>query len=427
MKQQILENGLSVQPKTVVGQIGACVRRSCAAVFTAGALVALAGCSETDNRQGSQAATENTAKGESLMTAAPSVSESTFGTLPDGTEISLFTITNTNGVEAKIMTYGGIVTSLKAPDKNGEFANVVLGFDSLEPYIENGGSPYFGALIGRFGNRIAEGKFTIDGETYQLEKNDGPNHLHGGYQGFDKKVWTAKPFESDTGAGVEMSLLSPDGDQGYPGNLNVTATYTLTNENALEVQFTATTDKATPVNLTQHSYFNLAPRQGTILDHRMMIDASHFTPVNDTLIPTGEIRPVDGTPFDFNEPTPIGARINEENQQLEFGLGYDHNWVLDKSEPGAYELAARVVEPDSGRVLEVYTEEPAIQFYSGNFLDGSLKGRGISYEYRTGFCLEPQHFPDSPNQPNFPNTILRPGETYSTKMSYTFSTVEDAQ
>lgn len=409
---------------------GSVLRRGIYSLSFVAILALLSGCSDNGSEQNVQSAegdmsdhSSHTTNGKHEMTTAPSVSQSHFGTLPDGTDITLYTVTNSHGIEAKIMTYGGIITSLKTPDKNGEFDDIVLGFDKLEPYIENGGSPYFGALIGRFGNRISEGRFTIDGETYQLDTNNGENHLHGGVEGFDKKVWSAEPFQSDTAAGLEMSLLSPDGDQGYPGNLEVTVTYTLTNDNELLVDFLATTDKATPVNLTQHSYFNLAGT-GDILDHRLMIDASHFTPVDEGLIPTGEIRPVEGTPFDFRTPTAIGARINEDNQQLAYGLGYDHNYVLDKDEPGAMERAALVVEPTSGRVLEVHTQEPGIQFYSGNFLDGTLKGKGTVYEYRSGLCLEPQHFPDNPNQPNFESSILRPGEEYRTRMSFVFTTVK---
>ncbi len=387
-------------------------------------LVSLVACGES-TPESSRSVTANSATdGNNKMASLPSITDEHFGDLPDGTGITLYTLTNSQGLEVKIMNYGGVITSLKAPDKNGNFENIVHGFDSLKPYIEEK-VPYFGALIGRFGNRIAGGKFTIDGETYQLETNNGANHLHGGFEGFDKKVWAATPFETESTVGLKLFLESPDGDQGYPGNLKVNVTYTLTNDNELVVDFQATTDKATPVNLTQHSYFNLAG-EGTILDHLMMIDADKFTPVDETLIPTGELRPVANTPFDFREPTPIGARINQENQQLEYGQGYDHNFVLDKQAPGAFELAARVVEPDSGRVLEVRTEEPGIQFYSGNFLDGTLKGHGRTYEYRSGFCLEPQHFPDSPNQPNFASTILHPGEEYSTRMSYTFLTQDDS-
>jgi aldose 1-epimerase len=390
-------------------------------------LVSLAACGESGSEstpESPHSATSNSVKdGNDKMASLPSITDEHFGDLPDGTAITLYTLTNSQGLEAKIMTYGGVITSLKAPDRNGNFENIVLGFDSLKPYVEEK-VPYFGALIGRFGNRIAEGKFAIDGTTYQLETNDGSNHLHGGFQGFDKKAWEATPFTTESTVGLKLLLESADGDQGYPGNLKVDVTYTLTNDNELLVDFGATTDKATPVNLTQHSYFNLAG-EGTILDHLMMIDADKFTPVDETLIPIGELRPVANTPFDFREPTLIGARIDQENQQLTYGKGYDHNFVLNK-EPGAFELAARVVEPDSGRVLEVRTEEPGIQFYSGNFLDGSLKGQGRTYDYRTGFCLEPQHFPDAPNQPDFASTILRPGEEYSTRMSFTFLTQDDS-
>ncbi len=358
------------------------------------------------------------------MASTPAITDEHFGDLADGTGITLYTLTNSQGLEVKIMNYGGVITSVKAPDKNGDFENIVLGFDSLKPYIEEE-VPYFGALIGRFGNRIAGSQFAIDGETYQLEANDGTNHLHGGFEGFDKKVWAATPFQTASTVGLKLFMESADGDQGYPGNLKVNVTYTLTNDNELVVDFRATTDKATPVNLTQHSYFNLAG-DGTIVDHLMMIDADKFTPVDDILIPTGELRSVANTPLDFREPVAIGARIGQDNQQLVHGRGYDHNFVLNKEAPGAFELAARVVEPISGRVLEVRTEEPGIQFYSGNFLDGTLKGQGRTYERRNGFCLEPQHFPDALNQPNFASPILRPGEEYSTRMSYTFLTQNDS-
>lgn len=396
---------------------------------TAAVLVSLVACGESEsegapessNSTTSTSITANSATdGTDKMASLASITDEHFGDLPDGTGITLYTLTNSQGLEVKIMNYGGVITSLKAPDRNGNFENIVLGFDSLTPYVEEP-VPYFGALIGRFGNRIAGAKFSIDGETYPLEANDGTNHLHGGFEGFDKKVWTATPFIADSMVGLKLFLESADGDQGYPGNLKVYVIYTLTNDNELVVDFRATTDKATPVNLTQHTYFNLAG-EGTVLNHLMMINASKFTPVEERLIPTGELRPVANTPFDFREPTPIGARINQENQQLVYGHGYDHNFVLDKDAPGAFELAARVVEPDSGRVLEVRTEEPGIQFYSGNFLDGTLKGQGRTYDHRTGFCLEPQHFPNAPNQPNFASTILRPGEEYSSRMSFTFLT-----
>ena len=356
--------------------------------------------------------------GEVTVTQAPTVSESEFGTMPDGEKITQFTLTNGNGVEVKIITYGGIITSLKTPDRNGTMDDIVLGFDELEPYLK--GTPYFGALIGRYGNRIAGGRFEIDGVAYQLDTNDGPNHLHGGVVGFDKKVWSAEPFTSEASAGVKLSLVSEDGDQGYPGTLSVTATYSLTNDDELITEFHATTDKPTIVNLTGHSYFNLAGR-GQILDHQLMINAEHYTPVDETLIPTGEIAPVAGTPFDFTSATAIGSRINDDNEQLRRGRGYDHNFVLNRTAESDMELAARVTEPTSGRILEISTEEPGIQFYSGNFLDGTLSNGDRVFSYRTGLCLEPQHYPDSPNHPNFPSTILRPGEEYTTRMSYRFS------
>lgn len=359
-------------------------------------------------------------KGIATVDQKPTVSESVFGTMPGGEKISQFTVTNSNGIEAKIITYGGIITSLKTPDKNGHLGNIVLGFDELEPYLE--GTPYFGALIGRYGNRIAGGKFEIDGIVYQLDTNDGPNHLHGGLVGFDKKLWSAEPFSSEAGAGVKLSLVSQDGDQGYPGTLSVTATYTLTNDDELITEFRATTDKTTIVNLTQHSYFNLAG-QGEILDHELMINADSYTPVDETLIPTGEIAPVEGTPFDFTAAKPIGADINEENEQLGNGQGYDHNFVLNRESPFDMELAARVTEATSGRILEIFTQEPGIQFYSGNFLDGTLKSGDRVFSLRTGFCLEPQHYPNSPNEPDFPSTVLRPGEEYLTRMSFKFSTL----
>jgi aldose 1-epimerase len=358
-------------------------------------------------------------KGTDTVNQVPTVSESVFGTTPDGDTISQFTVANSNGVEAKIITYGGIITSLKTPDANGNLGNIVLGFDALEPYLE--GTPYFGALIGRYGNRIAGGRFEIDGVGYQLDTNNGPNHLHGGVVGFDKKVWAAEPFSSESEAGVKLSLVSEDGDQGYPGTLSVTATYTLTNDDELVTGFRATTDQPTIVNLTQHSYFNLAG-EGQILDHELTLNASHYTPVDETLIPIGEIAPVAGTPFDFTTARPIGANIDEENEQLANGQGYDHNFVLDRASASGMELAARIVEPASGRVLEILTQEPGIQFYSGNFLDGSLNNGDRMFSFRTGFCLEPQHYPDSPNQPDFPSTVLRPGEEYVTRMSFRFST-----
>lgn len=347
----------------------------------------------------------------------PQVDRKPFGTLPDGTQIDVFTLRNSKGAEARIINYGGLVISLKVPDRNGNMGDVVLGYDNLQGYLKE--SPYFGALIGRYGNRIANGQFTLDGKTYQLPKNDGPNTLHGGVKGFDKVVWTPKALATPEGPALELTYLSRDGEQGFPGNLNVRAVYSLTEDNGLKLEYTATTDKPTVVNLTQHSYFNLAGK-GTILDHVVTLPADRFTPVDKTLIPTGELQPVEGTPFDFRKPTAIGARINQENEQLKFGKGYDHNWVINKgSELG---LMARVEEKTTGRVLEVLSTEPGLQFYTGNFLDGSITGKGgWVYQFRNAFCMEPQHFPDSPNQPNFPSVVLRPGQVYKNTIIYRFS------
>ena len=344
-----------------------------------------------------------------------------FGTAPDGEPVQLYTVTNANGVVMKVTNYGGIITELHVPDRDGQLEDVVFGFDSLEPYFED--SPYFGAVIGRYGNRIAGGQFSLDGETYTLPTNNGPNTLHGGEVGFDKVVWDVEPFERDGEQGVVLTRTSPDGEQGFPGALDVTVTYTLTDENEVVFNYEATTDQATPVNLTQHSYFNLAGAgEGRILDHELVLNADAFTPVDETLIPTGEIRPVEGTPFDFRQSTAIGERIDADDQQVAYGSGYDHNVVLN-GEAGEMKLAARVYEPTSGRVMEVRTTEPGLQFYSGNFLDGSLTGKGgVTYDRRSALALETQHFPDSPNQPGFPSTILRPGETYRSQTVYTFST-----
>ena len=346
------------------------------------------------------------------------VSREPFGQTKEGTPVDIYTLRNSKGSEARIMTYGGIVVSLKVPDKTGQVGDVVFGYDNLNGYLEK--SPFFGALIGRYGNRIAKGKFTLDGQEYTLATNDGPNTLHGGIRGFDKVVWTAKPVETSGGAGLQLTYLSKDGEEGYPGDLEVTATYILTEDNALRIEFTATTDKDTVVNLTHHSYFNLAGK-GDILNHSVMINADKFTPVDATLIPTGELRPVDGTPFDFRTPTTIGARINQDDEQLKFGKGYDHNWVINKP-MGKFGLMARVTEPTTGRALEVSSTEPGLQFYSGNFLDGTITGKGGQvYQHRAAFCMEPQHFPDSPNKPNFPSTELKPGETYHNIIVYKFS------
>jgi len=322
-------------------------------------------------------------------------------------------------MEVRAMTYGGIVVSLRVPDRQGRLDDVVLGYESAAAYAKN--DPYFGAIIGRYGNRIAKGRFTLDGKTYELATNNGPNHLHGGIKGFDKVMWKGDPFQNDAGAGVIFTYTSPDGEEGYPGTLKVRVTYTLTNKSELEVDYHATTDKPTIVNLTQHSYFNLAG-QGTrdILDHRLRLNADRFTPVDAALIPTGELAPVEGTPLDFRQPSAIGARIDQDNQQLKNGTGYDHNWVLNGTGSGLH-LAARVVEPTTGRTLEVSTTEPGVQFYTGNFLDGTITGKqGRVYKRRYGFCLETQHFPDSPNEPKFPSTILRQGEEYVSRTVMAF-------
>ncbi|MDZ7302381.1 MAG: galactose mutarotase [candidate division KSB1 bacterium] len=348
------------------------------------------------------------------------IEQSVFGKTTDGQQALLFTLQNASGMKATLTNYGAIVTALYVPDRNGKFDDVVLGYPTLDAYLKP--HPYFGAIVGRVGNRIAKGKFTLEGVTYKLATNDGENHLHGGIKGFDKVVWSADSVRLDDAVGVKLSYLSKDGEEGYPGNLSCTVTYWLTNNNELKIEYHATTDKATPVNLTHHSYFNLAGQgQGNILNHQLEIFADRFTPVDKGLIPTGELRSVAGTPMDFRQPHTIGERINSDDEQLKFGLGYDHNWVLNKT-GDSLALAARVYEPTTGRVMEVWTTEPGLQFYCGNFLDGTLTGKqGRVYKHRYGFCLETQHFPDSPNQPNFPSTILRPGETYRTETIYRFS------
>ena len=342
-----------------------------------------------------------------------------FGTAPDGAPVWLYTLRNEHGMEAHIMNYGGIIQSLKVPDRNGNLGDVVLGYDSLGGYLTN--SPYFGALIGRYGNRIARGHFTLDGVTYTLATNNYPNSLHGGVKGFDKVIWQATPGSSDAGQTLELTYVSHDGEEGYPGTLTVKAVYTLTGDNTLRLEYTATTDKDTVVNLTQHSYFNLAG-QGDILGHLVYLNANAFTPVDSTLITTGELKPVDGTPFDFRTPTAIGARIGQDDEQLKFGNGYDHNWVINHP-AGELGLDARVTEPVSGRVMEVWSTEPGLQFYSGNFLDGTITGKdGHVYQFRNGFAMEPQHYPDSPNHDNFPSVVLHPGDTYHNTIIYKFVT-----
>jgi aldose 1-epimerase len=350
-----------------------------------------------------------------------SVTKQAFGQTADGVAVELYTLTNPEGLEVRAMTYGGIVLSLKVPDRDGKLGDVVLGYDTLDGYLK--ASPYFGAIIGRYGNRIAGGKFSLDGQSYTLAANNGKNALHGGVKGFDKVVWKAEPLEQADRVGVVFSYTSPDGEEGYPGTLQSTVTYALTDANELVFEYQAVTDKATPVNLTQHSYFNLAgDGSGDVLGHELMLNASRFTPVDSTLIPTGELSSVEGTPFDFRTATAIGARIAADDEQIGFGGGYDHNFVLDREGAPGLVLAARVHEPTSGRVMEVRTTEPGVQFYSGNFLDGSITGKGGHvYGHRTGFCLETQRYPDSPNKPDFPSTILRPGETYRSRTVYAFS------
>jgi aldose 1-epimerase len=366
---------------------------------------------------GCQREPEPAAPPQSATPPAPTVAREAYGTMPDGQPVEKFTLRNANGVVVQAISYGGIITSLTTPDRNGTPGDIVLGFDALDGYLKE--HPFFGAIIGRYGNRIGRARFTLNGTTYTLAANNGPNHLHGGVKGFDKRLWKGEAVAGQPA--VTFTRTSPDGEEGYPGTLTVRVTYTLTDRNELAVDYHATTDKPTPVNLTQHSYFNLAGQaSGDILGHELMLNADRFTPVDATLIPTGALASVAGTPFDFRQPTAIGARINQADPQLTHGGGYDHNWVLNRSGDGL-QLAARVVEPTTGRTLEVATTEPGIQFYSGNFLDGSLTGKaGAVYRHRTGFCLETQHFPDSPNLPEFPSTILQPGAEYRSRTVFTF-------
>jgi aldose 1-epimerase len=332
----------------------------------------------------------------------------------------IITLKNARGMEVRVIPYGGIVTSIRVPDRNGQFDDVVLGYDDSADYRRNNG-PYVGAIIGRYANRIAKGMFILDGRSYSLATNNGPNHLHGGTKGFDKVVWQPEEFRNADGSGVVFRYISTDGEEGYPGTVKAQVTYTLTDNNEFIIDYAATTDKATPVNLTHHSYFNLTGATRDVLDHELTINADRYTPIDPTSIPTGEIAPVEDTPFDFRKPMPIGARIMQDNEQLRNGKGYDHNFVLNRSGEGLVH-AAHVYEPSSGRVIDVSTTEPGMQFYSGNFLDGSITGKsGRTYQQRFGLCLETQHFPDSPNQPQFPSTILRPGMEYRSRTVYAFS------
>jgi aldose 1-epimerase len=348
------------------------------------------------------------------------IKKEAFGNTLDGKPVELYTLTNTHGIEIRVMTYGGIIISVKTPDKAGQLADITLGFDSLAGYLDK--SPYFGALVGRYGNRIGNAKFSLDGKEYTLAKNNGPNSLHGGLKGFDKVVWQAQPYEKVGERGLILRYTSVDGEEGFPGTLHATVTYTLNDKNEFSLDYHATTDKATPINLTNHTYFNLRGEgSGSILNEQMMLNADHFTPVDATLIPTGKIASVKGTPLDFTTPTVIGARINDKYEQLVFAGGYDHNFVINRKVPGLV-LAARAFDPTSGRVLEVDTTEPGVQFYTGNFLVDVHGRHGHIYNKRDAFCLETQHYPDSPNKPNFPSAILRPGQTYHSTTVWKFST-----
>lgn len=355
--------------------------------------------------------------------AIGSVTKQAFGKTTQGQPVDLYILKNKNGVEAAITNYGGIVVSLKTPDARGQHADVALGFDDLDGYL--GTHPYFGAIIGRYGNRIAKGKFSLNGKPYTLAKNNGENSLHGGLKGFDKQVWSAQSATTAEGQTLTLKYRSADGEEGYPGNLDVTVTYTLTDADDLRIDYLATTDQDTVLNLTNHTYFNLAGQgKGDILSHQMTINAGRFTPVDGGLIPTGEIKSVEGTPFDFRKPKAIGAQIGDADEQLTLGKGYDHNYVLDRQADGL-SLAASVSEASSGRLLEVWTTEPAMQFYTGNFLDGTVKGKGqVGYAQRSGFCLETQHYPDSPNQAAFPSTVLKPGQQYKSATVWKFRTLK---
>jgi aldose 1-epimerase len=350
------------------------------------------------------------------------IEKQSFGKTADGQEVSSYTLKNPSGMEVTITNYGGTIASIKVPDRNKKFDDVVLGFENVDGYTAKTNTAYFGALIGRYGNRIAHGTFTLDGHSYHIPTNDGPNSLHGGLKGFDKRVWGAKEVSSSLGPALELHYLSHDGEEGFPGNLNVTVRYTLDDRSGLHIDYSATTDKDTVLNLTNHSYFNLAGAGSeTVLHHKLTLGADRYTPVDATLIPTGTIDSVAGTPFDFRKANEIGERIDQDNQQLKLGKGYDHNFVLNR--PGDLSArAAKVEEPGSGRVLEVYTDQPGVQFYTGNFLDGTVRGIGGVYGHRSALCLETQHFPDSPNQPNFPSVVLHPGHRFHATTIYRFTT-----
>ena len=374
-------------------------------------------CWAEENKTTAASADAKAERSESAM----NITKESFGVTPNGEAVTLFTLSPTPEFKVSITNFGGIITAVFTPDRDGTMADIVLGFDDLDSYI--GKHPYFGAIVGRYGNRIAQGKFTLDGKEYTLAVNNEPNHLHGGVHGFDKAVWNAETINREDALGLKLTHVSPDGDEGYPGTLTCEVTYWVTKNKTIEIEYKAQTDAATPVNLTNHSYFNLAGHDSReILDHQMTLFAEHFIPVDETLIPTGKLQPVKGTPMDFRKPTMIGDRIEDEDEQLLFGIGYDHTFVIDPKDSGTLKKAALVYEPTTGRQMEVWTTEPGVQFYSGNFLDGTNIGKGNTvYNHRFGFCLETQHFPDSPNQPNFPSTIVRPGETYRTRTEYRFS------
>lgn len=354
--------------------------------------------------------------------AHATITHKAFG-MADKERVELYTLKNANGLEVQIMTYGASIVSLKTPDRNGHFDNIVLGFDTLDKYLA--GVPYYGATVGRYANRIAHGRFAVDGTAFQLALNDGPNSLHGGTRGFDKRVWKASPLRGQGREGLRLVYVSAAGEEGYPGQLTAEVTYRLSSTDQLEIDYHASTTAPTVVNLANHAYFNLTgdPTKD-ILNHILRIDADKFTPVDSTLIPTGEMRSVEGSPFDFRIATPIGARIEKNDDQLRLGHGYDHNWILKSSPRTSLRIAAILSDPVNGRVMTLYTTQPGLQFYSGNFLDGKASGKGTVYKFRSGLCLETQHFPDSPNQPSFPNTFLKPGETYAERTVLKFSTLE---
>jgi aldose 1-epimerase len=410
---------------------GSTRRRAALALLLGFALAGLGGvqtgCASNDEKSAAPAAASATRQdatpGEGMTKAG--ITRSDFGKTQDGAAAHLFTLTNKNGLVVKITDYGGIVTEIQAPDRDGKLDNVVLGFDSLDNYLA--GHPFFGAIAGRYANRIAKGKFTLDGKEYTLATNNGPNHLHGGAVGFDKRIWQAEPVESATAPGLKLTYTSKDGEEGYPGNLTATVTYTLTDKNALDIRYEATTDKPTVLNLTNHSYFNLHGRESgrDVKDHVFVIHADRYTAVDDTLIPTGELAAVKGTPLDFTKPTAVGDRIEQVGKDP---TGYDHNYVLNMPRPGVVALAVQVLDPDTGRAMEVLTDQPGVQLYTGNFLDGKLSSPGGKpYVKHYGFCLETQHFPDSPNHDKFPTTVLRPGETFRSRTMYVFTTDKPRQ